>query len=374
MNKFSKTAALASAVLSLSTTGCFKNDSKTSVNADGSGKFTTVMELNLAPILGMMGGAPGASPLGDNHNMLVQMVRSMNSSVDAWTEAKVETTKAGATKITLSGLTKDFTATGDLKKALGSIPDMAEKTAQLPDIKMINSTKDSSGNWIISLLGVDEIMTIFTALQAEAAKEDSFTPGQMTVTEDEIAAKIEEFKPQYNQFKPMAAMFLKDMSITSEMEVAGEIIEAKVFKKTAPNKVSWTFTGEQLVDMVDGIVNDAALPKKVAKLTAAFNEGPKSDKIAPALKEFIAPLFADVYGGAAAPKLVIKPGAATFDYTAEVAKAKAGQSAELKKLIDEASKPAGKVELPGAGGGAGADEAPAPVKPKVVPPAKKKAA
>ncbi len=370
MNHLTTTAALASACIALSTSGCFKNESKSSVNADGSGKFSTVMELNLAPIMGMMGGAPGANPLGDNRKILVQMIRSMNPGVDAWTEAKVETTKAGATKITLAGLTKDFTATGDLKKALASAPDMAERAAKLPDFKMVNSTKDASGNWVISMAGVDEIMSIFTALKDEAAKEDSFTPGQMTVTEEEITDKITEFKPMYAQYKPMAAMFLKDMSITSELEVSGEIMESTVFKKIGPNKVSWTFSGEQLIDMVDGIVNDPALPKKVAKLTSALNEGPKSDKVIPALKEFITPLFADVYGGAASPKLVIKPGAASFDYAAEVAKAKAGQSAELKKLLNEASQPADAVTLPGIA----EDEAPAEPKTAPVKPAPKKKA
>jgi hypothetical protein len=168
----------------------------------------------------------------------------------------------------------------------------------------------------------------------------------------------------------MAAMFLKDMSITSEMEVAGEILESSVFKKIGPNKVSWTFSGEQLIDMVDGIVNDPALPKKVAKLAGAFNEGPKSDKVMPALKEFITPFFADLYGGAASPKLVIKPGAASFDYAAEVAKAKAGQSAELKKLLNEAAKPADAAALPGAA----PEEAPAKPKAASVKPAPKKKA
>lgn len=342
MKKFSSITALGTAVLGLSLTGCFKNESKSSVNSDGTGKFSMVMELNLAPIMSMMGGgAGGANPLGDNRSILLQMVRSMNSNVAAWTEAKVETTKTGATKVTLAGLTKDFTATGDLKKALASSsPEMAEKAAKLPDLKFISSTKDATGNWIISTPGVDEIMTMFSALQAEAAKEDNFTPGQMKVTEEEVSAKIEEFRPAYAQYKPMVAMFLKDMSVTSELEVGGEILDAKVFKKSAPNKVSWTFSGEQLIDMVDGVVNDAALAKKITKLADAFNEGPKSDKVAPALREFITPLIEDVYGGPDAPKVTIKPGAATFDYAAEVAKAKAGQSPELKKLLEEAAQPA----------------------------------
>ena len=347
MKKRIAPVALGTALLALSTTGCFKNESSSSVNADGSGKFSMVMEMNLAPIMSMLGGGAAANPLGDNKNMLLQMVRSMGPTVDAWTEAKVETTKTGATKFTLSGLTKDFTSSGDLKKALNSVPDMAEKTASLPDIKMISSTKDASGNWIISMVGVNEIMTIFASLQAAAAKEDSFTPGQMTFTEEEITSKMEEFKPMYAQYKPMAAMFLKDVSMTSEMEVAGEILESKVFKKTGPNKVSFTYSGEQIMDMVDGVINDAALPKKVSKLLAAFNEGPASTKVAPALKELIAPMFEDIYGGASAPKIVIKPGAAAFDYAAEVAKAKSSQSPELKKLLEEAAKPAGSPSLPG---------------------------
>jgi hypothetical protein len=370
MKKFAATAAIGTALLSLSTTGCFKNETKSTVNADGSGKFNMVMELNLAPIMSMMGGgAGGANPLGDNRSMLVNMVRGMNSTVDVWTDAKVETTKAGATKISLSGLTKDFTATGDIKKALSSAsPDMADKASSLPDMKFINSTKDASGNWIISMAGVDEIMTMFSALQSEAAKESSFTPGQAVMTEEEITTKIAEFRPTYDQFKPMAAMMLKDMSITSEMEVGGTILETNVFKKIGPNKVSWTFTGEQLIDMVDGIMNDKALPKKVAKLAAAFNEGPKSTKIAPALKEFITPYMSTIYGGEGSPKVVIKPGAASFDYAAEAAKATAGQSPELKKILEEASKP---MTLPGLD--KPSDEAPKSPS-KVVPPAPKKKA
>ena len=352
MKKFASAAAFGTALLSLSTTSCFKNESKSAVNADGSGRFTMVMELNLAPIMSMMGGgAGGANPLGDNRNMLVSMVRSMNSSVDVWTDAKVETTKAGATKITLSGLTKDFTATGDLKKALSAAgPEMAAKADALPDFKMINSTKDATGNWIISLPGMDDFMKMVTALQAEAAKEDSFTPGQIVMTEAEVATKIAEMRPTYDQFKPMAAMMLKDMAITSEMEVGGDILETKVFKKIGPNKVSWTFTGEQLIDMVDGIVNDQALPKKVAVLAAALNEGPKSAKVAPALKEFLSPYMATLYGGAAYPKVVIKPGTAVFDYAAEATKARAAQSPELKKILEEAAKPAVTPNLDKSGG------------------------
>ena len=123
--------------------------------------------------------------------------------------------------------------------------------------------------------------------------------------------------------------------------------------------------------MVDGIVNDKALPKKVAKLAAAFNEGPNSEKVGPALREFISPLIADIYGGAASPKLVIKPGAASFDYAAEVAKAKANQSPELKKLLEEAANPA---SLPGLPGAENAPEAAPKAPSKVVPPTPKKKA
>lgn len=371
MNKLTASAAIGTALLGLSTTGCFKNESKSTVNADGSGKFTMVMELNLAPIMSMMGASAGeANPLGDNRSMLVNMVRSMNSSVDVWTDAKVETTKAGATKITLSGLTKDFTATGDIQKALSSAsPDMAEKAGNLPSMKFINSTKDATGNWIITMAGMDEMMTMFSALQAEAAKDSPFEPGALVMTEEEVTTKIAEFRPTYDQFKPIVAALLTDMSISTEMEVGGTILESNIFKKIGANKVSWTFTGEQLIDMADGIIADKALPKKVAKLAAAFNEGPKSTNIAPALKEFISPYMTAIYGGNGSPRMVIKPGEAAFDYAAEAAKATAGQTPELKKILEEASKPA---TLPSFDKLGGEEEPKAPS--KVVPPTPKKAA
>ncbi|RYD33954.1 MAG: hypothetical protein EOP86_12135 [Verrucomicrobiaceae bacterium] len=344
MKKFlTATAAMGAAVLSLATTGCFKAESKNTVNADGSAKFNTVMEFNLAPIMSMLGaGGAGANPMGDNHNFLVTVMRSMAPQVDAWTEAKVETTKLGATKITLGGFMKDFTAGADLKKSLSANPEFAAKAADLPDFKFIESTKDTAtGNWVITMPGVDEIMEVFGALQKKAAKDKAFTPGSLNeVTEEAIAAKMTEVRAQYAQFKPMAAMMLKDMSITSEMEVGGEILEAHVFEKSGPGKVTATFNGEQLIELVDGIIADDELPGKVAKLAAALNEGPESAKVGPALREFITPLISSVYGGSKAPKLVIKPAASpAFNYSAEVAKAKANMSPELMKLVDEASKP-----------------------------------
>ena len=376
-------AALGTALLSLSTTACFKNESKSSVNADGSGKFSMVMELNLAPIIGLLGvGSGAANPLGDDREMLVQLVRSMGPTVDAWTEAKVETTKSGATKFTLAGLTKDFTASGNLKQSLASAsPAVAEMTSKLPEMKMMNSTKDASGNWVISMAGIDEIMTMLGALQTEAAKDSSFAPGQMGVTEEDIATQMEGLRPMYAQYKPIAAMFVKDMSISSEFTVGGEILDSKVFKKTGPHTATWTFSGEKLIAMVDAMVNDETLPAKLAKVASAIDEGPQSPKVAPALRAFMAPLFAEVYGGPDSPKLVVKPGAAAFDYPAEVAKAKAAQSPELKKLLEEAAKPAETAETapPEADKIKSTDAAPKPKatpsnpKPKVVSPTRKAA-
>ena len=376
MKKTTTAAAFGTALLALSTTACFKNDSKSSVNADGSGKFSMVMELNLAPILSLMGGgAEAANPLGDDREMLVQLVRAMGPTVDAWTEAKVETTKTGATKFTLAGLTKDFTASGDLKQSLAAAsPAVAEMTSKLPDMKMMSSTKDASGNWVISMAGMNEIMSMLGALQTEAAKEASFTPGQMNVSEADIAAQMDALRPMYAQYKPIATMFIKDMSITSELEVGGEILDSKVFKKTGPHTASWTFSGEKLIDMIDGMVNDDTLPAKLAKVASAIDEGPTSPKVAPALRSLMAPLFADIYGGTDSPKLVIKPGTASFDYPAEVAKANASQSPELKKLLEEAAKPASSAPLDDSDEIKSTDAAPKPtVAPKVAPPTRKAA-
>ena len=363
LRKLTASAAIGSALL---TTGCFKSESKTTINDDGSGKFSMSMEMNIAGIMGMLGGAAGGgaeAPKGpDAKEMLVEMMRSMNPYVDVWTDAKAETTKMGATRVTMSGLTKDWTAMGDLTKALEN--SSLDESAPVPvpvgdilkDVKMIRVTKDTGGNTVITMMGVDEIGTIFDGMRKAAIKDGSAPkPGEMKLDKEEMDQKLDEFRQQYNGLKGMVAMFIKDMKVSTEIETGGTIVEAAGFKKTGEKSATWTMNGEQLMDMVDSIINDEELSTKVIKLVKDIEENFDNGKSTEAVKAFVAPYMKTMFGGEANPRLVIKPGAAAFDYAAEVEKAKAGQSPELKSLVEKIAKPRS-VKLPGSTAPA-ADEA-----------------
>ncbi len=352
--------ATAAAVLctALPAMGFVKVESKSTVNKDGSAKFTTVMELDLSGVMAMMGQAGGKNPLGDGKEMLTQMIKSMGSNVDVWSEAKSETTKGGATRVTMSGFTKDWRAMADLKKAMAATGNSAIPLDDIPEIKFMDMKDDTAGNTIITMAGLDDLGNILEAARKYAIKEGKQPkPGDMKVDEAEIAQGLTQFRGQWAGLKGIVGTFVKGMSIKSEIQVSGTITSSDVFKKTGENSATFTFTGDQLLSLADKIIEDEDLPSKIVGMAKAVEENFDNEKSTAAVKSFIEPYLKEVYGGSANPRIVIKPGADAFDYAAETEKAKAAQSDELKSLIEESGK-AGKVKLPGG------SEAPAPGKKK----------
>ncbi len=356
-----KFSLLALSVASFSTAAFIKVESKTTINNDHSSKNAQVMELNLDGLMAMIPGGAGAAgnPMLKPENMLVEVMRAAKSSVDVWVDAKAEKTKLGATKIAITSLTKDWLAQGDVKKMIAQAGAVLPfNTKDLPEMKIMNS-KDEGGKKVVTFLGVDEVMDVVDSLRGMAVKEGKGPKaGEMKVDEQQITAALAQAKPAYEQYKGMAAMLLKDISVTMEFTVSGTIVESSVFKQTGPNTVSMTFVGTQLIELADQVLNDEELPSKVVKLGKAMESGFKDGSMMPELKKFISPYMATVYGGHPNPRIVYTPGADAFDYPAEAAKATAGQSDSLKKLIEKASKPS-QVTLPD---DAGDEAAPKPKK------------
>ena len=345
-----KLSLLAVAAVGLSNAAFIKVESKTTINNDNSGKFSQVMELNLDAVLGMFGGgAAGKNPMMEPANMLSTIMGGMAPNVDVWESAKGEKTKLGATRLSMTGFTKDWLANGDLKKMLLDSPaagSLQMAPADIPEMKIMN-VKDEGGNKVITFMGVDDVITLLDGARKAAVKEGKGPKaGEIKVSREEIAAGLEQARPAYAQYKGMAAMMLKDVSVSSEMTVSGEIIESAVFKKTGPNTVAVTFSGTQLIELVDQILQDEDLPDKVVALAKAADTGFADGSVMPVLKEFLTPYMKTIYGGDANPRVVFKPGANAFDYAAESAKAKAAQTPELKELIEKAGK-ARSVTLPG---------------------------
>ncbi len=341
--------ATAAAVLctALPAMGFIKMENKSTVNKDGSAKFTTTMELDLAGPMAMMGQAGGKNPLGDGKEMLVQMMKSMGGNVDVWSEAKSETTKGGATRVTMSGYTKDWRGMADLKKALAASGNSPIPLDDIPEIKFMDMKDDTAGNTVITMAGIDDLGNILEAARKYAIKEGKQPkPGDMKVDQDEIAQGLKQVRDQWAGIKGIVGTFVKGISIKSEIQVSGTISSSDVFKKTGENSATFTFTGDQLLSLADKIIEDEDLPSKIVEMAKIVEANFDNEKSTEAVKSFIEPYLKEVYGGSANPKIVIKPGADAFDYAAETDKAKAAQSDELKSLIDQSGK-AGKAKLPG---------------------------
>jgi len=346
------TLATAAAVLctSLPSLAFIKVESKSAINKDGSAKFTTVMEMDIPSVMAQIPGQAGAAnPLGDGKDVLLEMLKSMGTGIDVWSDAKAEVTKGGANRFTISGFTKDWMAMADLKKAMASAPGgLPIPVDDLPDLKLMDMKTDSAGNTVITMAGLDDICTILDAARKMAIKQgEAPKPGDMNVDEAEIAQVLAQGRAVWPQFRGLAGNILKSMSIKTELQVSGTIAEAAVFKKTSDNSATFTFNGEQLLNLVDQIIADEELPGKIVKVAKAIEENFDNEKSVQAVREFLEPYVKEVYGGAVNPKIVFKSGADVFDYAAETEKAKSSQSDDLKGLLEQAGKTGGKVKLPG---------------------------
>lgn len=338
--------------------GFVKIEQKSTLNKDGSAKFTTVLEVDLAGPMAMMGQAGAANPLGDGKEMLVQMMQGMNGIVDVWSDAKAEQTKGGATRVTLSGYTKDWRAMADLKKAMAATGDSPIPLDDLPEIKLMDMKDDSSGNTVITMAGLDDLGNILDAARKYAIKEGNQPkPGDMALDEEEIAQGLTQVRGQWAGIKGIAGTFVKGISIKSEIEISGTITSSEIFKKTADNAATFTFTGDQLLNLADKIIMDEDLPGKIVSMVKEVEANFDNEKSTAAVKSFVEPYLKEVYGGSANPKIVVTPGENAFDYAAETEKAKAAQSDELKALIEEAGKTGGKAKLPGSTAPAGKKKA-----------------
>lgn len=346
--KIKLATAAAIACTALPSMGFIKVENKSSINKDGSAKFTTIMEIDLSAPMAMMGQAGGANPLGDGKKMLADMVKGMAGTVDVWSDAKAETTKGGATRVTLSGFTKDWRGMADLKKALAASGQPGIPLDDIPDVKLMDMKTDSAGNSVITMAGLDDICHLLDAGRKLAIKNGE-TPDDLNVDEAEISQGLAQARAAWPGIKGMVSPIVKGLSIKSELQVSGTISESEVFKKTGENSATFSFNGDQLMTLADSIVNDEELPGKIVKLVSGIKENFDNEKSVAAVRTFIEPYMKEVYGGSVNPKIVFKSGADIFDYAAETEKAKAAQSDALKAILEEASKGGGKVKLPGSG-------------------------
>jgi hypothetical protein len=320
---------------------CIQADNDNVLNSDGSGKFTIKATVDMGPMAGMLGGkggegGAGGLDMGDAGKDMLLGILGKTKGVDVWKEAKTVKGADGKIKVTAVGYYKDinkFKAANPMDSLGGAMGGGAKVSGKSsgPEIGDVKSYKDASGQWIVEV-----------PLSSDKGKEgEEKAPAPEKLTDQEMQDKITEMRTQFGAMKPMMMAMMGTMRITQTIKVGGEIQDYGMMTKVDANTAKLEISFMKIFDGMEKLMAD---DKIAAKLAAAG--GPQADPMKlmkgtdPESKELAAKVTEAIFGGKGEPKLVIKPGAPGFDYKAESEAAKAGQTPELKKLLEEAAKKA----------------------------------
>ena len=322
--------AAASVACAASLTSCFEQHQTFTVNPDGSGKYTAVVTVNPAG-LGGLGAAPPSEP---GKQIILQMIRGAEG-IEAWSEAKTETASDGKVKVTMTGYYPDINKV-KLQAGMGG-----SGATRGPKARALESSNDGT-TWTLKL-GLPESDQPATASSAPAVPASP--------------EAIKQAQSQWQASKALVGPLLADAKVITVINPGGTITETLGFAKDSATSATLTMTGSKMIDAVEKTLMDDKLAGEMlagGDLTSGMRDQKRLQKL----------VMDAMTDGKGMPQVTVKPGAPALDYKAEIAKALAGQSPELKALIEEAKKPGGAViRPPRPGGPAGGG--------KVVPPTKK---
>ncbi len=317
MNSRRFLVAAASVACAASLTSCFDQQQTFTVNPDGSGKYTAVVTVNPQG-LGGLGAAPPTDP---GKQIMLQMIRGAEG-IQVWSEAKTETTSDGKVKVTMTGYYPDVNKV-KLQAGMGGGGTKGPKANALV-------SKNEGGTWRLEL-GLPE-----GASSATGSSGASATPPS--------SEAIKQAQTQWQSSKALVGPLLADAKVVTVINAGGSITETLGFSKDSDSSATLTMTGSKLIDSVDKTIMDDKLAGEMlagGDLTSGLRDQKRLQKL----------VMDAVTDGKGMPQVTLKPGSPAFDYKAEVAKAEAGQSSELKALLEEAKKPGGAVIRPPRPGG-----------------------
>ena len=334
-------ALLAGLIIPLSS--CIQADNDNVLNADGSGKFTIKATLDLGPMAGMMGkagggeGGAGGLDMGDTGKEMLLGVLAKTKGVDVWKEAKTTKGADGKIKVIASGYYKDVTkfSAGNPMDSMGGKMGGGKASGKGPEIGDIKSYKNDAGDWIV------EVPLSGGKDKAEDAPKEAAADTKEKLSPAETKEKVEEMRAQFGAMKPMMQAMLGTMRISQTITVGGEIKDYGMLTKVDAHTAKLEISFNKIFDGMEKLMAD----DKIAALMASaggsqadpFKLMKGEDKEG---KELAGKMMEAIFGGKGEPKLTIKAGTAAFDYKAESEAAKAGQTPELKKLLEEAAKKA----------------------------------
>jgi hypothetical protein len=284
---------------------CIDNEQKLVLNPDGSGKAQVAIKV-----------VGGGLNFGDEKPDPKQVARETAAGliggaqgVDAWTKVKVDVDKEGRSVFSGVAYFSDIT-----KFSVGGMDGGGMKMG------------GGESSWKMEREG--DVITL-TFLPMGGGEEDA-EPGDPPA---DIEAAIQAERMEFRQGKAMMAGFLSEMKTMVALKLPGEIESVKAFEKKGADVAAMSFTGAQILEGMEKVMNDDELMKKLAK------EGRLGDD-SDAPPELMQKTF-----GADAFEVRFKAGKAQFDYAAEVAEAKANPTDELKALLELAKEDEGGFSL-----------------------------
>lgn len=305
------------AVLAATLTSCLTQDQTFHLNPDGSGKLEVAMTVDTAMMAGLGGGGAGQDM---GKEVAMQLLRG-TQGVDTWADLKHETGADGKTKVTGTAYFQD----------INKLQMNAGEQAGGASAGTLSSTREGD-SWTITI--------------GQSAGETSAPPAASIGTkpsEDQIKAALQQAKAQWEASKSLVAPMIEGAKVTTTVTAGGTIKDTVGFTKSADHTASLTFGGAQVITALDGMMNDPKIMEEA--LSGGDAMGVLRDQ-----KRLQKTIMESLTGGKGLPKIEVKPGAPAFDYAAEVAKAKAGQTDAFKALLAEATKPKGGAVIRPPGG------------------------
>ncbi len=276
--------------------GCFESNQEYTLNPDGSGKV--IHEVLFQPVDLNMGETP------DNPEKelkkTVQSILTDSSGVDAWKDISFKRTEDG--KIFFKGT--------------AYFPDLSKLSLKLGEVKQSGSNpvwkKTPSGDMVLALKGEDE------------KKKGKGEAPPKPLTDAQIRRKIAQEKAQFQKMKPMLAAMLSTLKQKMTFHLPGIKKKVTNFTENPDGSFTITFDGAKMIEIIDAMFKDEKwMAEMIQNKGGIMDEGPAMDaKTNEILFGQKGPIEA-VMGAPQSP---------LFDYRTEMAAAKAGYPALLKRL------------------------------------------
>jgi hypothetical protein len=301
--------------------GCIETKDEFTVNPDGSGKVIhelTFPAINPEAGLQTIGGGAspevgkgkspsvkvGVKPSDPNAQLRnsVREILSKSSGVDVWKDVSYKTTDDGKMHF----------------KGTAYFPDINNLRIHSPafenDMTKLRFTRSELGEIAIEIKGQE---------QPKAAGTPQATPPAPAVPEEKLDEIVQQARTQYQQDRPMMQNKLSTLKSEVVLHLPGQVKEVSNFEQIDDKTVRIAFDGSKLIGIIDQKMQDDTWLKEQIRtgkdpLTSGRNDLETNEL-----------LF-----GQRAPIRVVVAGAAEplFDYSAEVATAKADYQSILSRL------------------------------------------